>query len=194
LRIGDPVSPTDTRPPRHPRTRELLDYLAEQRGVLRQAFDSVPPPQREQPPAPDRWSATGIIEHLSIVEGRTAGRLLAALTEARENGLGTDPATTPILPLLGLSQVGNRTTRVSAPPAAHPTGLGEAAAWAALEQASAKVRSVLLEGDGLDLSRVSADHPLFGPLTLYAWFAFVGAHEARHAGQIREIAAASTAR
>ena len=30
-------------------------------------------------------------------------------------------------------------------------------------------------------------HPLFGPLSAYHWFAFIAAHEARHAAQIREI-------
>ena len=33
---------------------------------------------------------------------------------------------------------------------------------------------------------------VFGPLDLYTWFAFIGAHEARHAAQIREIGAALT--
>jgi hypothetical protein len=35
---------------------------------------------------------------------------------------------------------------------------------------------------------VSWPHPRFGPLTGYQWIAFSGAHEARHAAQIREIA------
>jgi hypothetical protein len=37
---------------------------------------------------------------------------------------------------------------------------------------------------------VSMPHSVFGPSSAYHWFAFVGAHEARHAAQIREIAGA----
>jgi uncharacterized damage-inducible protein DinB len=35
---------------------------------------------------------------------------------------------------------------------------------------------------------VSVPHALLGPLTLYEWVLFVGQHEARHAGQVRDIA------
>ncbi len=50
------------------------------------------------------------------------------------------------------------------------------------------MRDVLHAGDGLAIGTLSLPHPLFGPLTAYHWLAFVGAHEARHAAQIREIA------
>jgi hypothetical protein len=32
-------------------------------------------------------------------------------------------------------------------------------------------------------------HPVFGPLDGYAWFGFIGAHEARHAAQIAAMVA-----
>ena len=32
-------------------------------------------------------------------------------------------------------------------------------------------------------------HPVLGPINIYQWALFVGSHEARHALQIREIAA-----
>jgi hypothetical protein len=37
---------------------------------------------------------------------------------------------------------------------------------------------------------VVVPHPALGDQNLYQWIAFVGAHESRHAAQIREIAAA----
>ena len=49
--------------------------------------------------------------------------------------------------------------------------------------------AAIARGDGLALSQVEHPHPIFGPLNLYQWVAFVGAHEARHAAQIREVGA-----
>ena len=57
---------------------------------------------------------------------------------------------------------------------------------AALERAGASVRDALLSGDGLALGEITHPHPLLGPLTLYDWFGFIAAHEARHAAQLRE--------
>jgi hypothetical protein len=173
----------------HPRTRELLQYLDEQRQVLRAAFEEVPIAVRERQREPGRWSAVGVIEHLAIVESRIATRIEQALADAVKQGLGRDPDASPILPTLPVGRVVERTTRVSAPDPVHPTGIGGDAAWRDLEQAGTRIREILSTADGLDLSSVVAPHALFGPMSLYAWFAFVAAHEGRHAHQIHEIAA-----
>lgn len=170
----------------HARIRELQTYLDEQRAVLRAAYDAVPEPLRDAPPAPGRWSPSNVVEHLAIVEGRVAAALRKRIDEARANLLGPDPSSDPILPSLPLARVVDRETRVNAPDVAHPTGLRGGDAWAALERASATLRETLTAGDGLDLTRVMHPHPIFGELDAYAWFGFIGAHEARHAGQIRE--------
>jgi hypothetical protein len=172
----------------HPRTRELLDYLDDQRAVLRRAFDAIPAPLRERPPAAGRWSIAGVIEHLAIVEVRVNGRLSALISEARAAGLGAEPSSEPVLPTINLGQVVDRSTKLAAPDAIQPTGLGADAAWTALEEAGKGVRDLVNASDGLALGTVSMPHPVFGPSSAYHWFAFVGAHEARHAAQIREIA------
>ena len=69
-----------------------------------------------------------------------------------------------------------------------PKGLSAEEAWAALEQAGVAVKEALAAGDGLALDAVMHEHPLFGPQSAYYWFAFLAAHEGRHAAQIREIA------
>lgn len=171
----------------HPRTRELLDYLDRQRDVLRVAFDGVPPPLRDRVPAPGRWSTAGVIEHLAIVEEGVAKRLAARIAEARAESLGPETTTDPVLPTLDIAHLLDRTTRFTAREALLPTGLRADAAWAALEHAGDAVRETLKANDGLALGAVSMPHPRFGPTPLYYFFAFVGAHEARHAAQIREI-------
>jgi hypothetical protein len=172
---------------KHPRTRELLEYLDAQRAVLRAAFEAVPAPQRDCAPAAGRWSAAGNIEHLAIAEARVSARLSALIAEAKVAGLGAEPSSEPVLPGINVAQVADRQTRSTAPEAIQPTGLSAEAAWDALEEAGKRVREVLNASDGLALGTLSMPHPLFGPLSAYHWLAFVGAHEARHAAQIREI-------
>jgi hypothetical protein len=172
----------------HPRTRELREYLDEQRSVLRSAFDAVPASLRDRAPAAGRWSTAAIIEHLAIVEARVTARLSAVISEARAGGLGAETSSEPVLPTINVGQVVDRRTRLTAPEATQPTGLGADAAWAALVEAGKGVRDLVNASDGLALGTVSMPHPVFGPSSAYHWFALVGAHEARHAAQIREIA------
>jgi hypothetical protein len=174
---------------RHPRTRELLEYLDEQRAVLRAAFEAVPALQRDRAPAADRWSVAGNIEHLAIVETRVSARLSALIAETKAAGLlGAEPSSEPVLPSIDVGRAADRKTRLAAPEAIQPTGLSADAAWNALDEAGKRVRDVLNASDGLALGTLSMPHPLFGPLSAYHWLAFVGGHEARHAAQIREIA------
>ncbi len=177
----------------HRRVVELIGYLDAQRALLRAAFDAVPPSLRGFAPNPDCWSAANIVEHLAIVEGRVARRLQSLIDAARAAGAGPDMSSDPILPTLPLQMVATRARRVAAPEPVRPTGLDADAAWAALEHATPRVHAALRAGEAVDLTQVSMPHPLFGPLTAYAWFGFIGAHEARHAAQIRETYGISTA-
>jgi hypothetical protein len=166
-------------------TRELLAYLDEQRSILQSAFDSVPVELRESPPAPDRWSATNVVEHLAIVEARVANLLTERIKEELP-GLQPAKDTSPILPTIDYQKMYDRSNRVKAPEVVIPTGQTAASAWAALEKSSSMLRALLVGYDAVDLSAVKHAHPRFGPLSVYEWMAFLGAHEVRHAAQIRE--------
>jgi len=169
----------------HPITDELLAYLDEQRSVLKSAFESIPAEMRNRQPAPERWSAANIVEHLAIVEARIS-RLLSERIEAARPELAAETSSGPILPTIDYKRMYDRSTRVKAPETAIPTGLGAAAAWSALENAGLMMRAMLRANDGWGLSSVMHPHPRFGPLSVYEWVAFLGAHEVRHAAQIRE--------
>jgi len=58
-----------------------------------------------------------------------------------------------------------------------------------LEQTRAALRAGVMPGDGLALGDVIQPHPVLGPINIYQWLLFVGSHETRHTGQVREIAA-----
>ena len=177
----------------HPRISEIMDHLDEQRAVLRRAFDDVPPDSRDREPAVGRWSVAGIVEHLALVEHRVAGALSARIAAARADGLALEASTEPVLPTFDLARIVNRTRRFNAPDPIHPTGLTSLTAWDALERAGGRIRAALRSGDGLALGTVTHEHPAFGPISIYEWFAVIGSHEARHAAQIREIAASAKA-
>jgi hypothetical protein len=166
-------------------TRELLAYLDEQRSVLKAAFESVPPELRDHPPGRERWSAANVVEHLAIVENRVSTILSQRIEEARA-GLPPETRADPILPTIDYQRMYDRSTRVKAPEPVNPIGLSATAAWNALEDAGSKMRAILVANDGLALSSVTYPHPRFGLLSVYEWVAFLGAHEVRHAQQIRE--------
>jgi hypothetical protein len=173
----------------HPRTIELLTYLDEQRAALQTAFLTVPSSLRDQTPGAGRWSAAGVIEHVALVERFLGTRLQREITDARADGLEPEQDTTPVLPTLtsAIARKLDRTNRFEAPATAQPTGQTASVAWAALEQAGAEIREALMTGDGLALGRRFLSNRVLGEKPLYYYFAFVGAHEARHAMQIREI-------
>ena len=167
---------------------ELLDYLDVQRAELRAAFDAIPAAARDRSPGPGLWSTAAIVEHLAMVGERIAQRLAKGIDEARANGIGPETSTDPILPTLNLDRALDRSKRFTAPDFLKPTGLDGDAAWAALERATVHVRAAVVAGDGLALEKAGWPHPVFGQLSLYEWIGFVGAHEARHAAQMREMA------
>ncbi len=178
----------------HARLDELFTYLDAERAGLRAAVDLVPPGRRDARPADGRWSVAEVLEHLTLAEHRLSGLLSERLAAARGAGLGEERDASPVLPTLDLSPLADRSVRLEAPPPIVPSGTrSAAAAWPALVAARAGLKTAMTAGVGLALGEVTHPHPRFGPLSIYGWLAFVGAHEARHAAQIREIAAALAA-
>jgi DinB family protein len=172
----------------HPRTRELLTFLDEQRQVLCAAIDGVAPSLRDRRPPNGGWSVANIVEHLAIVERRMAMRIAASIGEARNAGLGHETSTASVVNAADVARLVNREAKITTPEASQPTGnLAAPQAWTALEESTAIVRGTLVDADGLAIGRLALPHPVLGPASLYQWFVFIGGHEARHAAQIREL-------
>lgn len=177
----------------HPRTRELLDHLAACHAEARAAFDAVPVAQRMQKPAPDRWCAAEVVEHLAIVEQQVGGLLRRGLDQARAKGpLPAEDRTELVLPSMDASRVLDRERRIVAVARVVPTGgLDADAAWRALEAARAVVEDLVRSVDGFRTDAVQAPHFALGTLDFAQWVAFLGLHERRHAAQLRELARAT---
>ena len=162
----------------------VRDSLNADRATLRAAVDRVPPTLRTQKPAADRWSVAEVLEHLSIVEGRVVMMLGAMIPSAPAIAEAVGGATS-----IDRAAMRNRSNRISAPDPIQPTGtLSADEAWAALEQSRTGLLLLLGTAEGRDLTQISRQHPVLGPLDGYQWLASVGGHEERHALQIVEIA------
>jgi hypothetical protein len=177
------------------RIQALFEGLDASRADLKDAVDQVPVTRRQERPAPDRWSVAEVLEHLGIVETRIAHLFRSALTTALAEGVGPEVETEPVEPFIDPDRLRDRGRPVTTSAASRPTGAIDAAtAWTRLEEARAALRAAIMEGDGLALTEVAVPHAVFGPLDLYQWIVFAAGHEARHAGQIREIHAQLTGR
>jgi hypothetical protein len=171
----------------HPRTTELLGYLDAADADLRAAYHAVPAERRAARPAPERWSPAEVVHHLAIVERRVTQRIASLVEQAR--ALPPESDTSPVLPTLVARRLVDRTRRIVAGEASHPRDTEAARAWADLDDARRALKAIVVSADGLALGQVSAPHPALGDINGYEWIAFAGAHEARHAAQIREDAA-----
>jgi hypothetical protein len=175
----------------HPRIDEVLTYLATQRAMLERAVATVPSSLRTRRPGPERWSVAEVLAHLVIVEGRVTQLLGAQIGAARAAGLGRERETSAVVPTVNIARVLDRSRPVTAGAASQPPPDANAdIALAALVERHDALRATLAGADGLALGEVSAPNPVLGPINVYQWVVFIGAHEARHAAQIQEIAGA----
>ena len=91
--------------------------------------------------------------------------------------------------MLDIERVTDRGTRMTASETSLPReNLELDVAWRRLDERRSAIRAAVVAADGRALSIIEVPHARFGPLNLYQWLLFVGAHEARHASQLREIA------
>lgn len=176
----------------HARIQEVLAYLDTRRETLRAAVDAIPAPARSTRPAPDRWSAAEVVEHLAMVEGRMAHNIFEKkIDAARSNGLAAETEASPVTPTFDATRLLDRAARHAAPDAVVPKGtLSADAAWAELERARERLRASIVSADGLALGDVEHAHPTLGTMNLYQWALWIGSHEARHTAQVKEIAGA----
>ena len=174
----------------HPRLTELVEYLGTTRAALLDVAATVPADRFAERPAPDRWSAAEVLEHLARVE-TSCGRVIAKRTaEARARGVGAETEHSSVLGALDALPLLDRTKRLQAPELVAPAGeLTAEQARAALATSRSELLRAIAEADGLALGTVHFTHIRLGELDLYQWILFVGKHEERHTRQLEEIIA-----
>jgi hypothetical protein len=167
----------------------VLALLARERSAFLAQLARVPAECRALRPAPDRWSAAEVVEHVARID-----RGVAMILSLRA---GEGPSAAP--ESLGGAQltaeraavVRDRARRLEAPERVRPTGaLSPAAALEQLTEARASLAAAYLAADAAVLDGAVHPHPLLGPITVRGWFELAAHHDARHAQQLAELAEA----
>ena len=178
----------------HSHLTEVLATLDDARAVLRTSTDRIAVNLRSTRPAPERWSAAEVLEHISLAEAGFVNWLAAGIAEARGNGLGAETGERLSLPESVRARLHDRANRRVAPDRVQPKGeMSADAAWSAVVTNEQRLRQILEDADGLALNAVTIEHPVLGPFNVYQWVELMAAHRRRHAEQLDEIAQALTA-
>lgn len=174
----------------HPRMQELLEFMDAQYAAFCAAADAVPAADRERQPAGGGWSVAQVVDHAARVENMVAAGLAKTVAYARAKGVAEETETGTVLSPAIMTRITDRSRKFTAPePAQAAPDPRYDDARAALEQARGRVREAFIAADGLALGTITMPHPRLGVLTVYEWGTATGGHHARHAEQIREIAA-----
>ncbi len=179
LAIAAPATAQDITPLER---EKAATYLTETRTALADAVRDLSDAQWKFKPGPDRWSVAEIVEHLAVLESMFTSRISTQLLQAPPGKPGAD---IHVIDALILARVPDRSKKVQAPEALHPTGRwnpGEA-----LDHFLAARRETIAFLSNPDLRGHVVDHPALGPLDAYQWLLAVAAHTERHTRQILEV-------
>ena len=166
---------------------EIADVLEQSRQEFLAAAD-VPDSVAKMKPAEGRWSVLDCIEHVCTVEERFLGRL--APPES-----GSAPPADKEKEAALTARVVDRTERRQAPEAIHPKGRFATLADGLEEFNAVRARTAKFAEDrAADLYSLSVLHPVLGPLNGMETLTLIAGHSCRHAAQMREAAAAVSAK
>jgi hypothetical protein len=168
---------------------EIYEHIDRTRARLLSAVEGLSEEQQGYRPAPERWSVAELVEHLSIVEGNVAALLGRLLGKAGEAG---GAAAVGDLAPVSIEEFVERTrdVKLEAPERIRPSGLPLPDSLARLKDSRAALHDMRPRVERADGRALRFPHPAWGPLDLYQWLLFVGAHEDRHLAQIEALKAA----
>jgi hypothetical protein len=170
----------------------VLALLERERALFLAELARIPGPLRAARPAPERWSAVEVAEHVARIDRGVA--MILALRAAEPLAATPEQLADACLTAAKAAGVRDRSRRFEAPRQVRPTGaLEPGAAEAHLADARAALVAAYAAADPAVLDGAVHPHPVFGPVTLRGWFELTAHHDARHAQQLAEIAAALAA-
>jgi hypothetical protein len=173
---------------------EILDSIDETRARLNERLENLTEEQQNFRAAPDAWSVAEIAEHLSHIERQMTQLLGMMLKKGESEGARRAEAEDALPSPVSIEQFAEqaRTQKYKAPDSVQPRGgVSIADSLAALRETRAALRSMRPRIEQLDGTQLRYPHPSFGPLDLYQWLIFIGAHEARHLRQIETLLGAT---
>lgn len=168
---------------------QIFEVIDGTRARLYQLVEGLSDEQATARSLPNVWTATEIIEHLAIIEGRLLHMMTMMLTKAESAGTGKKDVPVEIEPFsLDEFIERSRNEKYNAPEALHPSGkVSLSDALAKLRRSREELHSLRPRIEATDLSNFTYPHPAFGPLNFYRWLAFIGLHEERHLRQAQAL-------
>lgn len=169
----------------------ILERLARTRPALIAEARTFSTADFARSPAPGRWSAAHVLDHLAVMEGRLAPHFRAMVEGTKPTTVGLWDRVRCLPPSLVLW----RGVRVPNPkivdPAKEPASCDELVAK--LTSSRTQLVTLIEETRGRDLGRLRLVHGFLGGLNLYGWWELIAHHEERHRHQLIEIRQALTA-
>lgn len=179
----------------HAHLELVMAALTDARTALKAAAGAIAPPHHRTRPAPERWSAAEVLEHISLAEANFVSWISSGLARARAELSPSAADERRPLPEPIRVRMADRVNRREAPEAVRPTGQVDAdGAWSAIEETERRLREALQEASALPLGRITVEHPRLGPFDIYQWVELIAAHRRRHVEQLQEIAEAVNGR
>ncbi|HVF49975.1 MAG TPA: DinB family protein [Pyrinomonadaceae bacterium] len=184
----------------HHSVAEIISAIDDARARLTSRVEHLSDAEQNFRATPDGWTVAEIVEHLSILEHRMTQLLGVMVKKAEAGGLlrAGDAAFAPVT-IADFVEQSNR-GKYNAPENVRPSGrIPVADSLARMRESRAALHGLRPQLEQVDGVALQYPHPAFGPLNLYQWLAFIGAHEERHLKQIEalmrspEFAASATA-
>lgn len=154
------------------------------RGRLVARAEGLDEAQQSFRAAEGAWSPAEIVEHLALIERRLTGLFQVMLKKLESEGAGTPP---PMRPFSLDEFAAQARQKFNAPDEARPRGARITDSLAQMRESRAALNALRPRVEAVDGASATYPHPAFGPLNLYQWLAFVGAHEARHLRQLERV-------
>jgi hypothetical protein len=168
---------------------EIFEHLDKTRDKIYKQVENLNEEQESFRKDNNSWSIAEILEHLSATEKTVVGLFKKMLDEAESAGRWNNRSEKGIGPV-SLETIINsiKDKRFDAPEFVRPNGgvpiKGSIDRMRTTREALHALHSRI---EALDMSGITYPHPIFGPIDLYQWLAFIGLHEYRHLQQIKSL-------
>src|SRR5687768_3307872 len=167
---------------------DIFDEIDGTRASLLRAVEGLSEEQQRFRPSADRWSVEQLCEHLAAVEAGVAALLskLVGKAEESEAARAGGSAFEPV----SIEEFVERTrgVKLEAPERLRPSDSTPlSASLASLADSRDALHALRPRLERADGHAARFPHPAWGPLNLYQWLLFVGAHEGRHLAQIEAL-------
>lgn len=172
----------------HNSVGEIISAIDDSRARLMSRVEHLSDAQQTFRATPEGWTVAEIVEHLSILEHQMTQLLGIMVKKAEAGGLlrASDAAFSPVT-IENFVEQSNR-EKYNAPESVRPSGrVPVADSLARMRESRAALHGLRPQLEQVDGAALQYPHPAFGPLNLYQWLAFIGAHEDRHLKQIETL-------